>query len=61
MVKLGQNVQVEEGEQIMKVIDIEPGAGENVITQWQDELGNTLIGEFIESDLIIIESSQTSN
>lgn len=54
MFKLGQIVQQEEGETVMQVIDLEKEDGKNVITQWQDELGNTLIGKFAEEDLTVI-------
>jgi hypothetical protein len=60
MFKLGQNVQEESGVQIMEVIDLEPGLNEIVITQWQDELGNTLIGEFTESQLTIANGERVA-
>ncbi|WP_366183633.1 hypothetical protein [Flavobacterium ovatum] len=60
MFKLGQNVQEESGVQIMKVIDLEPGLEEIVVTQWKDELGNTLIGEFSESQLTIADGENVA-
>ncbi|MCW2120120.1 hypothetical protein [Flavobacterium sp. 7A] len=60
MFKLGQNVQQESGVQVMEVIDLEPGVNENVITQWKDELGNTLIGKFSESQLTIVDGESST-
>lgn len=60
MFKLGQNVQEETGDQIMEVIDFEPGLNEIVVTQWKDELGNTLIGEFTESQLTVADDQSVT-
>ncbi|MEZ7505999.1 hypothetical protein [Flavobacterium sp. Arc2] len=51
MFKVGQNVRQEFGFQIMEIIDFELGLVENVIMQWEDDLGNRLIGKFSESQL----------
>ncbi|MCG9792814.1 hypothetical protein [Flavobacterium algicola] len=58
MFKLGQNVQQESGDQIMEVIDLEPGVIKNVITEWKDELGNTMIGKFSELQLTDVDSEK---
>ena len=55
MFSKGQNVRQEFGNQIMKVIDFQPELIENVITQWEDELGNIMTGKFTESDLVPAE------
>jgi len=54
MFKTGQNVRQEFGTQTMKVIGFEPELIENVITQWEDELGNVMTGKFVESQLEIV-------
>ncbi|MFH6948841.1 hypothetical protein ACHRV6_10135 [Flavobacterium sp. FlaQc-51] len=51
MFKKGQNVKQEFGNQVMKVIDFEPELIENIITQWEDEMGNIMTGKFTESQL----------
>ncbi|MEZ7498638.1 hypothetical protein QO200_07790 [Flavobacterium sp. Arc3] len=51
MFKVRQNVGQEFGFQIMEIIDFELGLVENVIMQWEDDLGNRLIGKFSESQL----------
>ncbi|KQB42707.1 hypothetical protein [Flavobacterium aquidurense] len=55
MFKKGQNVKQEFGNQVMKVIDFEPELIENIITQWEDELGNIMTGKFTESQLVIAD------
>ena len=55
MFSKGQNVRQEFGNQIMKVIDFQPELIENVITQWEDELGTIFTGKFTESDLVPAE------
>jgi hypothetical protein len=54
MFKTGQNVRQEFGTQTMKVIGFEPELIENVITQWEDELGNVMTGKFVETQLEIV-------
>ncbi|MEO8236464.1 MAG: hypothetical protein ABI576_00050 [Flavobacterium sp.] len=51
MLKKGQKVQQEFGNQIMEVIGFEPDLIENIITQWEDEEGNIVKGKFMESQL----------
>ena len=53
--KKGQDVKQEFGGPIMKVIGFEPELIENVITQWEDEMGNTIVGKFIESELKLVK------
>ncbi|WP_264538514.1 hypothetical protein [Flavobacterium sp. N1736] len=54
MFKEGENVRQEFGTQIMKVVGFEPELIENVITQWEDELGNIMTGKFTESQLEVV-------
>jgi len=61
MFKVGQNVRQEFGVQIMEIIDFESGLVENVITQWEDDLGNTLIGKFSESELTNVDNVTNIN
>lgn len=56
MFKIGQNVRQEFGVQIMKIVDFEDKLIENVITQWVDDLGNTMVGKFSASQLKIVEN-----
>ncbi|WP_181248481.1 hypothetical protein [Flavobacterium magnum] len=49
--RIGQKVQQEFGTQVMEIIGFEPDLIENVITKWEDDLGNTLTGKFMESQL----------
>jgi uncharacterized protein YodC (DUF2158 family) len=55
MFKKGQNVRQEFGNQVMKVIGYEPELIENVVTQWEDEIGNINTGKFIEDQLVPAE------
>jgi|VirMetMinimDraft_7_1064189.scaffolds.fasta_scaffold15598_2 heat shock protein HspQ len=57
MFKIGQHVRQDFGGQIMVIIDFEPELIENVITQWEDEIGNVLTGKFSEQQLILEEES----
>ncbi|MGO4821067.1 MULTISPECIES: hypothetical protein [unclassified Flavobacterium] len=57
MFKIGQHVRQDFGGQIMVIIDFEPDLIENVITQWEDEIGNVLTGKFSEQQLILEEES----
>lgn len=52
----GQKVQQEFGGPIMVVIGFEPELIENVITEWQDDLGNVLTGKFMEDQLETVNS-----
>jgi len=61
MFKVGQNVRQEFGVQIMEIIDFESGLVENVITQWEDDLGNTLIGKFSKSELTNVDNVTNIN
>lgn len=53
--QIGQRVQQGEGTQIMEVIGFEPDLIENVITQWEDENGNTVTAKFKEDQLEVVE------
>lgn len=53
--KIGDMVEQEFNMQIMKVVGFEPELVENVITQWEDEMGNTIVGKFIESELKMVK------
>lgn len=55
ILKKGQKVQQEFGGPTMLVTRIEPDLIENIITEWQDELGNLLTGKFMETQLKVIE------
>ena len=57
MFKIGQHVRQDFGGQIMVIIDFEPDLIENVITQWEDEIGNVLTGKFSEQQLVLEEES----
>ncbi|MEO7975604.1 hypothetical protein [Flavobacterium sp.] len=50
--KEGQNVRQEFGGPIMKVVGFEPELIENVITQWEDDMGTIITGKFSESVLV---------
>ena len=56
MLDKGQKVQQEFGGPIMVVIGYEPELIENVITEWEDDLGNVLTGKFMEAQLQSIDS-----
>ncbi len=49
---IGDIVHQEFGSQAMTVIAFEPELVENVITQWEDELGNVITGKFMDAQLI---------
>ena len=49
---IGDTVHQEFGSQAMTVIAFEPNLVENVITQWEDELGNVITGKFMDAQLI---------
>lgn len=53
--KKGQIVRQEFGGPIMKVIGFEPELIENIITQWEDELGTVITGKFADSVLVSAE------
>lgn len=53
--KKGHKVQQEFGGPIMLVTGFEPDLIENVITEWEDELGNKLTGKFMEIQLKVIQ------
>lgn len=53
MFKIGDTVNQEFNTPIMKVIGFDPLKMGNVITEWQDGMGNTVFGEFMESELKI--------
>ena len=55
MLKKGQNVQQEFGNQVMEIIGFEPELIENVLTQWEDEQGTIVTGKFMESQLLPID------
>lgn len=52
---IGDMVEQEFSLKIMKVIGFEPELIENVITEWEDEMGNTIVGKFIESELKLVK------
>lgn len=56
MLDKGAKVQQEFGGPIMTVIGFEPELIENVITEWEDDLGNVLTGKFMEAQLEIVNS-----
>jgi len=49
---IGDEVHQEFGSQAMTVIAFEPELVENVVTQWEDELGNIITGKFMDAQLI---------
>ena len=53
--KKGQIVRQEFGGPIMEVVGFEPDLIENVITQWEDELGTIITGKFADSVLVPAE------
>lgn len=53
--KKGQKVQQEFGGPTMIVTGFEPDLIENIITEWEDELGNKFTGKFMEIQLIAIQ------
>ncbi|MES2574434.1 MAG: hypothetical protein V4572_05800 [Bacteroidota bacterium] len=53
--KIGDIVEQEFNLQIMKVVGFEPDLIENVITQWEDDMGNIILGKFMESELKIVD------
>lgn len=53
--KIGDIVEQEFNLKLMKVIGFEPELVENVITEWEDEMGNITIGKFIESELNLVK------
>ena len=55
MLQKGQKVQQEFGGPIMVVIGNEPELIENIITEWEDYLGNVLTGKFMEAQLHLVE------
>lgn len=57
MLKIGQTVQQEFGSQKMEIIGFEPELIENVITQWEDEMGNIVTGKFMEAQLQLAEAN----
>lgn len=60
MLKKGQNVQQEFGNQVMTIIGFEPELIENVITQWEDEEGTIVTGKFMESQLLPADNELNS-
>lgn len=57
MLEKGQKVQQEFGGPIMMVIGFEPELIENIITEWEDDLGNVITGKFMEAQLETINSN----
>ncbi|WP_026708995.1 hypothetical protein [Flavobacterium frigidarium] len=55
MFKVGQKVRQEFGVQTMEIIGFEEDLIENVITQWEDEIGNVLTGKFSDTQLNVVE------
>lgn len=55
MLAIGHKVKQEFGTQVMEVIGFEPEFVENVITQWEDEVGNTITAKFMEAQLELVE------
>jgi len=53
--KIGDIVEQEFNLKIMKVIGFEPELVENVITEWEDEMGTIIVGKFIESELTLVK------
>lgn len=53
--KIGDTVEQEFNLKIMKVIGFEPELVENVITEWEDEMGTITVGKFIESELTLVK------
>lgn len=51
MFRIGQKVQQEFGSQVMEIVGFEPELIENVLVQWEDELGNVITAKFPESQL----------
>ncbi|MES2573784.1 MAG: hypothetical protein V4572_02470 [Bacteroidota bacterium] len=51
--KIGDIVEQEFNTKLMKVVGFEPELVENVITEWIDETGNSILGKFMESELKI--------
>lgn len=60
MLQKGQKVQQEFGGPIMVVIGNEPELIENIITEWEDDLGNVLTGKFMEAQLHLVEELKSS-
>lgn len=54
MLKIGQQVKQEFGNQVMEVIGFEPEFVENIITQWEDETG-VLTAKFMETQLEAVD------
>lgn len=55
MLAIGNKVKQEFGTQVMEVIGFEPEFVENVITQWEDEVGNVVTAKFMEAQLEKVE------
>ena len=56
--KVGDKVKSEFAAQEMTVIGFEPEFVENVITQYEDEIGNLITAKFAETELQIVEENQ---
>ena len=54
LLQIGQKVKQEFGSQVMEVIGFDPDFIENVITKWEDDLGNIYIGKFMQDDLKVV-------
>ncbi|WP_169516028.1 hypothetical protein [Flavobacterium tegetincola] len=55
MLQKGNKVQQEFGGPVMKVIGFEPELIENVLTEWEDDLGNVITGKFMEDQLQVVD------
>lgn len=55
MLKIGQKVKEEFGSMVMEVIGFEPELIENVITQWEDEMGTVITGKYMENQLVVVK------
>ena len=60
MFKIGQKVRQEFGVQTMEIIGFEEDLIENVITQWEDEIGNVLTGKFCDTQLNLAEDESVT-
>lgn len=54
LLRVGQKVKQEYNTQIMEIIGFDPEFIENVITKWEDDLGNIYIGRFMQDELKVI-------
>lgn len=55
MLHKGTKVQQEFGGPVMTIIRFESELIENVITEWEDEVGNIITGKFMKNQLQVVE------